>query len=46
MWTVATTDEFDAWFAALDDDGRAEVIAKVSFSKFSVPAWGDRTPTP
>ena len=29
MWEVATTDEFDAWFAGLGEDAQAEVIAKV-----------------
>ena len=29
MWDVATTDEFDAWFAGLGEDAQAEVIAKV-----------------
>ena len=29
MWNVATTDEFDVWFADLDEDGQAEIIAKV-----------------
>jgi hypothetical protein len=34
---VATTDEFDGWFAALDDDGKAEVIAKVELLKLLGP---------
>jgi hypothetical protein len=25
MWTVATTDGFDGWFASLDHDGQAKV---------------------
>jgi plasmid maintenance system antidote protein VapI len=29
MWDVATTDEFDAWFAGLGEDAQAELIAKV-----------------
>jgi len=29
MWVVATTDNFDGWFADLDEDGQVEVIAKV-----------------
>jgi hypothetical protein len=33
MWTVATTDEFDVWFTALDEEGRAEVMAKVELLK-------------
>ncbi|HWE95436.1 MAG TPA: type II toxin-antitoxin system RelE/ParE family toxin [Tepidisphaeraceae bacterium] len=34
---MATTDEFDGWFAALDDDGKAEVIAKVELLKLLGP---------
>ena len=37
MWTVATTDEFDGWFAALDEDGQAEVMAKVELLKLLGP---------
>jgi hypothetical protein len=37
MWTVATTDEFDGWFAALDEDGQAEVMAKVELLKIFGP---------
>jgi hypothetical protein len=33
MWEVATTDEFDTWFAELDEDGQAEIIAKVELLK-------------
>jgi plasmid maintenance system antidote protein VapI len=29
MWEVATTDEFDAWFASVGEDAQAEIIAKV-----------------
>jgi hypothetical protein len=29
MWEVATTAEFDSWFAGLGEDAQAEVIAKV-----------------
>jgi len=29
MWTVATTDDFDGWLASLDQEGQAEVMAKV-----------------
>jgi len=37
MWEVATTDDFDAWFADLDDDEQAEVIAKVELLKLLGP---------
>src|SRR5882724_4444130 len=37
MWTVATTDEFDEWFTALDEDGRVEVMAKVHLLKILGP---------
>jgi hypothetical protein len=40
MWSVATTNEFDGWFADLDDDGRAEVIAKVNLLKLLGPQLG------
>ena len=30
MWRVATTAEFDSWFADLTDDEKAELIAKVA----------------
>jgi hypothetical protein len=33
MWHVATTDEFDEWFAALDEEGQVELIAKVELLK-------------
>lgn len=35
MWEVATTDEFDEWFADLDEDAQVEVIAKVELLKTS-----------
>lgn len=38
MWHVATTDSFDDWFAELDQDGQAEVIAKVELLKLLGPA--------
>ncbi len=38
MWNVATTDEFDSWFAGLDEEGQAEVIAKVELLKLFGPA--------
>lgn len=37
MWTVATTDVFDDWFAALTDDAQAEIIAKVNLLKLLGP---------
>jgi hypothetical protein len=37
MWEVATTDEFDAWFADLAADEQAEVIAKVELLKVLGP---------
>jgi len=36
-WVVATTDEFDGWFADLDEDGQVEVIAKVDLLKLLGP---------
>jgi hypothetical protein len=40
MWPVATTDEFDEWFAELSDDAQAEIIAKVELLKVLGPALG------
>jgi hypothetical protein len=40
MWAVATTDVFDEWFAELDEDGRAELIAKVELLKLLGPKLG------
>lgn len=37
MWEVATTDEFDGWFAELDEDAQAEIIAKVELLKLLGP---------
>ena len=37
MWNVATTDEVDGWFADLDEDGQAEIIAKVELLKLLGP---------
>jgi len=42
MWKVATTDEFDEWFASLDEEGQAEVMAKVELLKL----LGPRLPRP
>jgi hypothetical protein len=33
MWEVATTDDFDQWFAELDEPAQIEVIAKVTLLK-------------
>jgi hypothetical protein len=40
MWHVATTDAFDDWFAELDEDGQAELIAKVELLKLLGPRLG------
>ena len=40
MWQVATTSEFDAWFAALEGEGQAELIAKVELLKLLGPQLG------
>src|ERR1017187_8998069 len=40
MWHVATTDEFDEWFAELDEDGQAELIARVELLKLLGPKLG------
>jgi hypothetical protein len=37
MRHVATTDEFDMWFADLDEDGQTEIIAKVELLKLLGP---------
>ncbi|MGI8978850.1 MAG: type II toxin-antitoxin system RelE/ParE family toxin [Pirellulaceae bacterium] len=37
MWHIATTTQFDEWFADLDDDGQAELIAKVNLLKLLGP---------
>lgn len=37
MWQVATTGEFDKWFASLGDDEKVEVIAKVELLKVFGP---------
>jgi hypothetical protein len=37
MWAVATTEDFDGWFAALDEDGQVEVMAKVDLLKVLGP---------
>jgi hypothetical protein len=40
MWTVATTDDFDEWFASLDQEGQAEVMAKTELLKLLGPRLG------
>jgi hypothetical protein len=40
MWDVATTDEFDVWFAGLGEDAQAEVIAKVELLRLLGPRLG------
>ena len=40
MWLVKTTDVFDGWFAELDDDAQAEVIATVELLKLLGPRLG------
>lgn len=40
MWHVATTAAFDEWFADLDEDGQAELIAKVELLKMLGPKLG------
>jgi hypothetical protein len=37
MWAVTSTDPFDAWFAELGEDGKAEIIAKVNLLKLLGP---------
>ena len=40
MWLVRTTDDFDGWFADLDDVAQAEVIATVELLKLLGPRLG------
>ena len=40
MWQVATADDFDGWFADLDGDEQAEVMAKVELLKLLGPQLG------
>src|SRR5688572_18755746 len=37
MWGIATTAEFDRWFAGLDDDEREEISVKVELLKVYGP---------
>jgi hypothetical protein len=39
-WSVATTSEFDEWFADLNEVGQAEVIAKVVLLRLLGPRLG------
>src|ERR1700689_1872597 len=40
MWRVATTDDFDEWFAALGGGAQAEIIAKGQLLKLLGPKLG------
>jgi hypothetical protein len=40
MWNIATTNDFDEWFAELDEDSQTEVIAKVELLKLLGPKLG------
>ena len=40
MWHVATTHTFDEWFEELDEEGQAELIAKVELLKILGPKLG------
>jgi hypothetical protein len=40
MWRVATTDDFDEWFADLSDNAQTEIIAKVELLKLLGPTLG------
>src|SRR5580700_4634459 len=40
MWPVATSDDFDEWFAELGEDAQVEIIAKVELLKVLGPALG------
>src|SRR5438445_12673773 len=40
MWHVVTTADFDGWFATLDEDGKAELIAKVELLRLLGPRLG------
>jgi hypothetical protein len=37
VWKIATSSDFDSWFAGLEDDGKAEIIAKVELLKLLGP---------
>ena len=40
MWKVSTTELFDAWFAEMDAEAQAEIIAKVELLKIFGPRLG------
>ena len=40
MWKVATTEELDAWFSALGEEGQIEVMAKVKLLRLLGPQLG------
>ncbi|MDP9172694.1 MAG: type II toxin-antitoxin system RelE/ParE family toxin [Planctomycetota bacterium] len=40
MWEVATTDEFENWFAIVGEDAQSEIIAKVNLLKVLGPQLG------
>ena len=40
MWEVATTAEFDVWFASLGEHEQAEIIAKVAILRLLGPRLG------
>ena len=40
MWHVATTVEFDVWFAKLNEDAKVEIMAKVELLKLLGPRLG------
>src|SRR5713226_3850285 len=40
MWHVATTNEFDDWFAKLNEDAKVEIMAKVELLKLLGPRLG------
>jgi hypothetical protein len=40
VWKVATTEDFDEWFAALRQEAQAEIIAKVELLKLLGPKLG------
>jgi hypothetical protein len=40
MWRVATTDDFDQWFADLRQDAQTEIIAKVKLLQLLGPKLG------
>ena len=45
MWDAITTDDFDAWFAALDEESKEEIDAAVTVLRTFGPGSGARTST-